>query len=59
LFGNLTPTHADIPFGGPWSSAMLAVIELVRSRMDLPVQHGVEAYRLAVPEQPGWEPAMC
>ena len=24
LFGNLTPTHAGVPFGGPWSAARLA-----------------------------------
>jgi phosphatidylserine/phosphatidylglycerophosphate/cardiolipin synthase-like enzyme len=58
LFGNLTPTHAGIPFGGPWSSARLAATELVHSRQDLLVQHGAEAYRLVVPEQPGWEPGL-
>ena len=58
LFGNLTPTHAGIPFGGPWSSARMAATELVHSRQDLLVQHGAEAYRLAVPEQPGWEPGL-
>ncbi len=45
LFGNLTPTHAGIPFGGPWSSARMAATELVHSRQDLLVQHGAEAYR--------------
>ena len=58
LFGNLTPTHAGVPFGGPWSSARIAATELVHSRLDLLVQHGAEAYRLAVPEQPGWEPGL-
>ena len=58
LFGNLTPTHAGVPFGGPWSSARIAATELVHSRQDLLVQHGAEAYRLAVPEQPGWEPGL-
>jgi phosphatidylserine/phosphatidylglycerophosphate/cardiolipin synthase-like enzyme len=58
LFGHLTPTHGGKPFGGPWSTARTAATELVHSRMDALVEAGAEAYRLAVPEQPGWEPGL-
>lgn len=58
LFGHLTPTHGGKPFGGPWSKARTAATDLVHSRMDALVEAGAEAYRLAVPEQPGWEPGL-
>lgn len=58
LFGHLTPTHGGKPFGGPWSTARTAATDLVHSRMDALVEAGAEAYCLAVPEQPGWEPGL-
>ena len=55
LFGNLTPTHAGIPFEGPWSTARVEATQLVHSRMDDLVSAGAEAYEFAVPEHPRWE----
>jgi hypothetical protein len=51
-------THGGKPFGVPWSTARTTATELVHSRMDALVEAGAEAYRLAVPEQPGWEPGL-
>ena len=55
LFGNLTPTHGGVPFGGPWSSARTESTQLVHSRMDPLVAAGAEAHELVIPEQPAWE----
>jgi phosphatidylserine/phosphatidylglycerophosphate/cardiolipin synthase-like enzyme len=58
LFGQLTPTHAGQPFGGPWSSARTAATSLVHSRMDAVIAAGGEGYQLSVPEQPAWDPGI-
>ena len=58
LFGNLTPTHGNKPFEGPWARARTAATQMVHSRMDALVAAGAEAYQFAVPEQPGWRPGL-
>ena len=58
LFGNLTPTHGDKPFEGPWARARTAATQMVRSRMDALVAAGAEGYQFAVPQQPGWHPGL-
>jgi cardiolipin synthase A/B len=58
LFGNLTPRHADTPFGGPWAAARTAATSLVHSRMDALIAAGGDCYEFVVPKQPGWDPAV-
>ena len=58
LLGNLTPNHDGTPFKGPWSEARVAATELVHSRVDAVVAAGGEAYILAVPQKPNWQPGL-
>jgi len=58
LFGNLTPTHDGVPFGGPWSTARTAATALVHSRMDALIAAGAEAYLFRVRRQPDWAPGI-
>jgi len=58
LLGNLTPNHDGTPFGGPWSEARVAATELVHSRVDSVVAAGGEAYILAIPHNPNWQPGL-
>jgi phosphatidylserine/phosphatidylglycerophosphate/cardiolipin synthase-like enzyme len=55
LFGNLTPTHGGITFGGAFSSARVEATQLVHSRMDDLVAAGADAHQFALPEHPHWE----
>ena len=55
LFGNLTPTHGGIAFGGAFSSARIEATQLVHSRMDDLVAAGADAHQFALPEHPRWE----
>jgi phosphatidylserine/phosphatidylglycerophosphate/cardiolipin synthase-like enzyme len=55
LFGNLTPTHGGIAFGGAFSSARTEATQLVHSRMDDLVAAGADAHQFALPEHPQWE----
>jgi len=56
LFGNLTPTHDGVPFGGPWSTARTAATALVHSRMDTLIAAGGEGYLFQVARRPSWAP---
>jgi len=58
LTGNLTPTHGEGPFEGPWSSARVAATEFVHSRVDALVAAGAEGYQFSVAQQPAWEPGL-
>lgn len=54
LFGHLTPTHAQGPFGGPWAAARTAATAFVHSRVDALVAAGCEARQFSVPQQTSW-----
>ncbi|MCC6868212.1 MAG: phosphatidylserine/phosphatidylglycerophosphate/cardiolipin synthase family protein [Burkholderiales bacterium] len=56
LFGNLTPTHDGVPFGGPWSTARTAATSFVHSRMDALIAAGGEGYLFRVARRPSWAP---
>ncbi|ODU48845.1 MAG: hypothetical protein ABS92_07445 [Thiobacillus sp. SCN 63-374] len=58
LFGNLTPTHDGVPFGGPWSTARTAATSLVHSRMDALIAAGGEGYLFQVKRRPSWAPGI-
>jgi phosphatidylserine/phosphatidylglycerophosphate/cardiolipin synthase-like enzyme len=58
LVGNLTPTHGDTHFKGPWSGPRAAATEFVHSRLDPIVAAGGEGYVFAVPQQPQWAPGL-
>jgi phosphatidylserine/phosphatidylglycerophosphate/cardiolipin synthase-like enzyme len=58
LFGQLTPSHGDRSFEGPWARARTVATQLVHSRMDALVAAGAEGYQFAVPPQPGWSPGL-
>ncbi len=58
LFGNLTPTHDGVPFGGPWSTARTAATALVHSRMDALIAAGGEGYLFQVARRPSWAPGI-
>jgi len=58
LFGNLTPTHGEVAFTGPWAHARTAATSFVHSRMDPLVAAGGECYEFVVPHLACWDPAL-
>jgi len=55
LFGNLTPTHGEEPFTGPWAQARTAATSFVHSRFDPLAIAGGECYEFVVPHSPRWD----
>lgn len=57
LFGSVRPRYgAEVPFPGGTLRALGD--ELVRSRLDPVLRAGGQAYELAMPPRPGWDPAL-
>lgn len=58
LLGCATPTHGGRPFGGPWSNARTAAMELTHSRVDPIIAAGGEVHLFALRDVPGWAPEL-